>query len=205
MRSPEAEPPRESSATSFEAVCVYAGAAAGQRPEYVEAARGLAGELARRGTRVIYGGGSVGLMGALADASLELGNDVVGIIPRFLDEREVGHRGLTKLRVVETMQMADLADAFVVMPGGIGTLEEVVEMLSWSQLGLHRKPIGLLDVGGYWDPLIALLDHATSEGFVSSDHRRLLLAANSAADLLDALAAWEPPHIHRWLRTADEA
>jgi uncharacterized protein (TIGR00730 family) len=198
-----------SSPSSFDAVCVYAGAAAGQRPEYVEAARDLAAELARRGARLIYGGGSVGLMGELADASLALGNGVVGVIPRFLDEREIGHRGV-ELRVVETMHerkmlMADLADAFVVLPGGIGTLEEVVEMLSWSQLGLHRKPIGLLDIGCYWHPLVALLDHATSEGFISSDHRRLLLAAEGAGDLLDALAAWEPPHVDRWLQSADEA
>jgi uncharacterized protein (TIGR00730 family) len=195
---------------TFDAVCVYAGAAAGQRREYVEAARDLADQLARRRARVIYGGGSVGLMGELADASLEAGNQVIGIIPRFLEQREIGHRGVTELRVVETMHerkmlMADMADAFVVLPGGIGTLEEVVEMLSWAQLGLHRKPIGLLDIGGYWDPLVALLDHATSEGFVSSDHRRLLLAANGAGDLLDALAAWEPPQVDRWLRTADEA
>jgi uncharacterized protein (TIGR00730 family) len=194
---------------SLGAVCVYAGAAAGRHPAYAEAARALAAELARRGQRVIYGGGSVGLMGELADAALAAGNEVVGVIPRFLDDREIGHRDLTELRVVETMHerkmlMADLADAFVVLPGGIGTLEELVEMLSWSQLGLHRKPIGLLDVRGYWAPLVALLDHATEEGFVSGDHRRLLLADGGPAEVLDALEAWQPPHVERWLDSAEE-
>jgi uncharacterized protein (TIGR00730 family) len=195
---------------SFDAVCVYAGAAVGGQEAYADAARALADELARRNTRVVYGGGSVGLMGALADASLEAGNEVIGVIPRFLDEREIGHRELTDLRVVETMHqrkmlMSELADAFVVLPGGIGTLEEVVEMLSWSQLGLHRKPIGLLDVRGYWGPLVALLDHATDEGFVSVDHRHLLLSGDEPAALLDALEAWEPPQVERWLDSVDEA
>ena len=194
---------------SFGTVCVYAGSAPGASPEYAEATRALARGIVAQGGGVVYGGGSLGLMGVLADATLEAGGDVTGVIPRFLDDREVGHQGVTDLRVVETMHerkmlMADLADAFVVLPGGIGTLEELVEMLSWSQLGLHRKPIGLLDVRGYWAPLVALLDHATEEGFVSGDHRRLLLADGGPAEVLDALEAWQPPHVERWLDSAEE-
>ncbi|QEC47126.1 TIGR00730 family Rossman fold protein [Baekduia soli] len=191
-------------------VCVYAGSAEGADPTYARAASALAGELARRGAGVVYGGGSLGLMGVVADAALAAGGEVVGVIPRFLDEREIAHPGLTALHVTETMhdrkmRMADLADAFVVLPGGIGTLEEVAEMLSWSQLGLHRKPIGLLDTAGFWGPLVALLDHMTVERFVGLDHRRLLLARADPVELLDAMDAWEPPPIaRRWLHEGDE-
>jgi uncharacterized protein (TIGR00730 family) len=195
---------------SFRRICVYAGSASGANTTYDSAARELTGEAARRGAGVVYGGGSLGLMGALADAAIEAGGTVTGVIPRFLDEREVGHHGVTDLRVVETMHerkmlMADLADAFVVLPGGIGTLEEVVEMLSWSQLGLHRKPIGLLDTDGFWQPLITLLDHMTAEEFVVSDHRRLLVAESDPVALLDAMEAWEAPKVSRqWLHSDDE-
>lgn len=191
-------------------VCVYAGSAPGAQAAYAEAARELAGALARRGSGVVYGGGSVGLMGALADATIAAGGEIVGVIPRFLEEREVGHRGLSDLRVTDTMHdrkmlMAELSDAFVVLPGGIGTLEEVVEMLSWSQLGLHRKPIGLLDADGFWAPLVDLLDHMTSERFVGVDHRRLLMSDPDAEALLDAMDAWEAPAVGRqWLHRADE-
>lgn len=192
----------------FTRVCVYAGSQPGVNPAYVHAATALAGALAERGAGVVFGGGSLGLMGALADASLEHGNEVIGVIPRFLDEREVAHRG-TQLRVVETMHerkmlMADLADAFVVLPGGIGTLEEVVEMLSWSQLGLHRKPIGLLDAGGYWGPLLELVDHAIAEGFVRAEHRELVLFDEDPAVLLDQMEEWEGPDVARWLQTDEE-
>jgi uncharacterized protein (TIGR00730 family) len=194
---------------SFESVCVYAGSAPGAHPAYEQAARDLAAALVRRGAGVIYGGGSVGLMGALADATLDAGGQVVGVIPRFLQEREIDHPGLTELHVVETMHerkmlMADLADAFVVLPGGIGTLEEIVEMLSWSQLGLHRKPIGLIDAGGFWAPLLDLLDHMTAERFVATDHRRLLLADEDPDALLDAMASWDAPQVSRWLQRREE-
>jgi uncharacterized protein (TIGR00730 family) len=191
-------------------VCVYAGSAPGVQEAYAEAARALAAGLARRGAGVVYGGGSLGLMGELADAALDAGAEVVGVIPRFLGDREVGHDGLTDLRVTENMHdrkmlMAEQADAFVVLPGGIGTLEEVVEMLSWSQLGLHRKPIGLLDTGGFWGPLLDLLDHMTAEGFVGLDHRRLLLSDPDPEALLDAMEAWEAPAVGRqWLRRPEE-
>ncbi|MCW3001144.1 MAG: family Rossman fold protein [Conexibacter sp.] len=195
---------------SFTRVCVYAGSAPGASDAYAEATRALATGIVARGAGVIYGGGSLGLMGVLADAALEAGGQVTGVIPRFLDDREVGHHGVTDLRVVETMHerkmlMADLADAFVVLPGGIGTLEELVEMLSWSQLGLHRKPMGLLDTDGFWQPLTALLDHMTSQRFVALDHRKLLLSAPTPEELLDAMDAWEAPAVGRqWLHSDDE-
>src|SRR4051794_10579162 len=194
---------------SFSHVCVYAGSAAGASPEYADVSRRAIAELARRGAGVVYGGGSLGLMGVLADAAVEAGGEVIGVIPRFLEEREVGHHGVTDLRVVETMHerkmlMAELADAFLVLPGGVGTLEEVVEMLSWSQLGLHRKPIGLLDVEGFWAPLVDLLDHMTAEKFVGLDHRRLLLASADPLGLLDAMEAWEPPAVARQWLVSDE-
>jgi uncharacterized protein (TIGR00730 family) len=195
---------------AFARVCVYAGSAPGAQPAYAEAARELAAALARRGSGVVYGGGSLGLMGALADATIAAGGEIVGAIPRFLEQREVGHGGLTDLHVTENMHdrkmlMAELSDAFVVLPGGIGTLEEVVEMLSWSQLGLHRKPIGLLNTDGFWAPLIDLLDHMTTEQFVGVDHRRLLNSDPDPEALLDAMDAWEAPAVGRqWLRRADE-
>jgi uncharacterized protein (TIGR00730 family) len=191
--------------TGFARVCVYAGSAPGANPAYADVSRTIIGEVVRRGAGVVYGGGSLGLMGVLADAAVEAGGEVTGVIPRFLEEREVGHHGVTDLRVVETMHerkmlMADLADAFLVLPGGVGTLEELVEMLSWSQLGLHRKPIGLLDVEGFWAPLVDLLDHMTAEKFVGLDHRRLLLSSADPLALLDAMEAWEPPPVaRRWL------
>jgi hypothetical protein len=194
---------------SFGRVCVYAGSAPGAHVAYDEAARELAATLVGRGSGVVYGGGSVGLMGALADSALEAGGEVIGVIPRFLQEREVDHGGLTELHVVETMHerkmlMAELSDAFVVLPGGIGTLEEIVEMLSWSQLGLHRKPIGLLDTGGFWAPLVDLLDHMTAERFVSIDHRQLLLADPDPDALIDAMESWDAPTVTRWLEDKDE-
>jgi uncharacterized protein (TIGR00730 family) len=188
---------------------VYAGASAGDDPAYRESAEALAASLARRRAGIVYGGGSIGLMGALADASLAAGNEVIGVIPRFLDEREVGHRGVTRLHVVETMHerkmlMADLSDAFIALPGGFGTLEELVEILTWSQLGLHRKPIGLLDVRGYWAPLVALIDHATEESFVADRHRALLVSAPDPDELLAAMEAWRPPSGNGWLHSDEE-
>jgi uncharacterized protein (TIGR00730 family) len=194
--------------TALRRVCVYAGSAPGANPDYAEVSRAALAEVVRRGGDVVYGGGSRGLMGVLADAAMGAGGKVTGVIPRFLDDREISHHGVD-LRVVETMHerkmlMAELADAFLVLPGGIGTLEEVVEMLSWSQLGLHRKPIGLLDVDGFWDPLVALLDHMTTEQFVGLDHRQLLLSDSDPVALLDAMEAWEAPKVaRRWL-TSDE-
>jgi uncharacterized protein (TIGR00730 family) len=153
---------------------------------------------------VVYGGGNVGLMGALADAAMAAGGDVTGVIPRTLLDREVGHRGVTALRVVESMHerkalMAELADGFVALPGGIGTLEELVEMHTWAQLGLHVKPIGVLDVAGFYRPLTAFLDHAVAERFLRPEHRATLLVDADPVGLLDRMEEWEAPVVDKWI------
>jgi len=174
------------------AVCVFCGSAKGTDPCYAEAAAGLGREIARRGWTLVYGGGSVGLMGILADAALAAGGRVVGVIPRFLYEREVGHDDLTELEIVDTLterkvRMGDLSDAFLAMPGGIGTMDEAFEAISWAQLGLMSKPNGLLNIAGYSDALITFLDHAVQEGFIKPKHRALLVADGNPGSLLDAL------------------
>jgi len=176
------------------AVCVFCGSAAGNDPRYAAAAVELGREVARRGWTLVYGGGSVGLMGILADAALAGGGRVIGVIPRFLYEWEVGHDDLTELEIVDTLterkvRMGDIADAFLTMPGGIGTMDEAFEAVSWAQLGLTRKPNGLLNVAGYYDTLIAFLDHAVQEGFIKAKHRALLVVDEDPATLLDALHA----------------
>ncbi len=187
-------------------VCVFCGSAEGARPVYAEAARDLGAELVRRGLGLVYGGGSVGLMGALADAVLAAGGEVVGVIPGPLATRELAHPGLSELRVVPTMHerkatMARLSDAFVALPGGLGTFEETLEVLTWAQLGIHAKPVGALDVEGYWDGLRRMLAHAVEEGFVRPEYAALLLWGRTPVELLDRLAAWRPPEFTRaWLR-----
>jgi uncharacterized protein (TIGR00730 family) len=173
-------------------VCVFCGASSGRLPEYAEAARSLGAELARRGVGLVYGGGRVGLMGAVADAALAGGGEVVGVIPQELVDRELAHGGLTELRIVGSLHerkalMAELSDGFVALPGGFGTLDELLEQLTWSQLGLHAKPIGLLDVQEYWRPLIALARHATEEGFVRESDLAAIAVATDAEGLLDRL------------------
>jgi uncharacterized protein (TIGR00730 family) len=173
-------------------VCVYAGSTAGARPQYADAARALARVLCARRRGIVFGGSRAGLMGALADEALARGGEVIGVIPRYLVEREVAHQSLTDLHVVATMHerkalMAELADAFVALPGGIGTLEELVEMLTWAQLGLHAKPIGILNVDGYYDGLLAFLQHAVGEGFLSPATRELLTVRSDPEALLDEL------------------
>jgi len=160
----------------------------------VDAARTFGVEAARRGLRLVYGGAGVGLMGALADAALSAGGEVIGVIPRTLVDREIAHRGLTELRVVDTMHerkatMARLAGAFVALPGGLGTLEELFEVWTWGMLGLHDKPYGILDVGGYFAPLIRFLDHARDEGFIRAAQRAKLVVGTSSDELLTALLA----------------
>jgi hypothetical protein len=179
-------------------VCVFAGSAVGERAEYADAARALAGELGRRGVGLVYGGGSVGLMGVLADAALASGVQVVGVIPRAIATKELAHTGVTELRLVATMHerkatMASLADGFVALPGGLGTFEETLEMLTWSQLGVHAKPVAVLNVGGYYDGLLRWLTHAAREGFVRRDNLAMLLFADTAAEVLDRMEAWKPP------------
>ena len=185
-------------------VGVFCGSSTGARPEYAAAAREVGRLLAGRGIELVYGGGNVGLMGALADACLAAGGRVIGVIPGLLETKELAHRGLTELRVVETMHerkalMADLSDAFLALPGGYGTWDEFCEVLTWSQLGIQRKGAGLLNVCGYYDPLIALADRAVEEGFVWRPYRELLMEATDAAELLDRLEKFEPPSPEKWL------
>ena len=192
----------------IESLAVFCGSSAGDRPVYADAAADVGRALARRGVRVVFGGGSVGMMGAVADAALAAGGEAVGVIPHGLLAREVGHEGVTALHVVDTMHerkalLAELSDGFVALPGGIGTLEELMEVWTWAQLGIHRKPVGLLNVAGYFDALLAFIDHAVAEGFVRATHRDLLVVANTPEGLFDALAAWTPPDVPQWLGAAE--
>lgn len=189
---------------TLEWVCVFCGSSPGARPEYGEAARALARQLVAEGVGLVYGGGSVGLMGELADAALAEGGEVIGVIPRHMMSREIAHQGLADLRVVASMHerkalMYDLSDGFVALPGGLGTLEELFEIVTWSQLGLHVKPTGLLDVEGYFSLLVEFLDHLVAEGFVKEEHRRLLVVEERPERLLAELRAFEPPPLPRWL------
>ncbi|MDR1727426.1 MAG: TIGR00730 family Rossman fold protein [Acidobacteriota bacterium] len=183
-------------------VCVYCGSSPGARGEYADAARSLGRALAAQGLELVYGGADVGLMGVLADAALNAGGRVVGVIPESFADR-VSHRGLSELRVVGTMHerkrtMFDLADAFVALPGGFGTLEELSELLTWAQIGLHQKPCGLLNVAGYYDTLLRFLDHATAEGFMKPRHRAMLLVASGAEELLAQFQGYVPPSADKW-------
>jgi uncharacterized protein (TIGR00730 family) len=190
--------------TRISSVCVYAGSRFGRTPVYRAAAEGLGRGLAARGMKLVYGGGNVGIMSAMADAALAAGGHVIGVIPSFLAEREVRRQDLTEQHTVRTMherkaKMAELADAFVAVPGGIGTLEELIEVYTWSQLGIHDKACGVLNVRGYYDDLAALLDHAVTEGFLRPQHRAILSVASEPAELLDRLAAFESPTVTKWL------
>lgn len=185
-------------------VCVFCGSSPGARPEYAEAARAMGRALVERGVGLVYGGGKVGMMGVLADTVLEEGGEVVGVIPEGLLAREVGHPGLTELHVVGSMherkaRMADLSDAFMALPGGFGTWEEYCEVLTWSQLGIHPKPCGILDVAGYYTPLLAFIDHAVAEGFVRPAHRELVLQADHPSRMLDLLERFRPPATPAWI------
>jgi uncharacterized protein (TIGR00730 family) len=192
-------------------VLVFCGSSPGARPEYAAAADELGRLLAERGLGVVYGGAHVGLMGALADGALAAGGEVIGVIPRQLVRHEIAHPGLTDLREVTTMHerkalMAELSDAVIALPGGTGTLDELFELFTWSQLGLHRMPIGLLDVAGYWQPLLAMLDHMVAERLLRAEHRDTLLVQTEAGALLDALEAYRHTATDKWLdRRAAEA
>lgn len=186
------------------ALCVFCGSNSGADPAYAENARRMGQILAGRGMTVVYGGGRVGLMGALADAALEAGGRVVGVIPEALKRREVAHQGLTELHVVQTMHerkqlMADLSDGFVAMPGGFGTFEEFCEVLTWSQLGLHAKPCGLLNVKGYYAGLLTLFDHALAEQLLHPHNRAMVIAEAEPRPLLDAMAQYRAPAVEKWL------
>jgi len=181
---------------------VFCGSSPGNQPEYTQAARELGKILAERKIGLVYGGGRVGLMGELASAVLSAGGEVTGVITRYLYQRELAHPGITQLQVVETMHerkalMAELADGFIALPGGLGTIEEIFEVLTWSQLGLQRKPGGLLNVCGYYDALIRFLDHTVFAGFVAAEHRQMILVDTYPARLLDQFENYQPPEIDK--------
>jgi uncharacterized protein (TIGR00730 family) len=190
-------------------VCVFCSSSVGIRPAYAEAARLLGRLFVEHGLNLVFGGGHIGLMGILADATLQAGGEVIGVIPRALVQRELAHVGLTTLHVVETMHerkalMADLSDAFAAMPGGYGTADELFEILTWAQLGLHAKPIGLLNVEGYFDPLLDWVDRAVREGFMRASHRRLLVDAKAPTELVELLLCYRPPpQAAKWIEAED--
>ena len=185
-------------------LCVFTGSSPGAHPDYARAAEELGRALARHDLGLVYGGASVGLMGVVADAALDAGAEVVGVIPQALVDREIGHPRVEDLRVVGSMHerkalMADLADGFVALPGGVGTLEELFEVYTWTQLGLHAKPLGLLDVRGYYTLLAAFLDHAVAERFVTAEHRDVLVVEDGVEALIDAFRRWRPPVRTKWI------
>jgi uncharacterized protein (TIGR00730 family) len=189
-------------------VTVYCGSNRGADPAFAEAARELGRLLANSDVRVVYGGGHVGLMGILADAAMEAGGEVIGVMPQALVDREIGHAGLSDLRVVGSMHerkalMAELADAFIALPGGVGTLEELVEVYTWSQLGIHSKPLGVLNVNGYYDKLGAFLDEAVEQRFLRPQHREVLIFDADPETLLARLARADPPPLSKWLTEAE--
>ena len=188
----------------MKSICVFCGSRPGNDPAYAKAAEALGRTLAQSGITLVYGGGHVGLMGVVADAALDAGGEVIGVMPRALVEREISHTTLTKLHVVGSMHerkalMADLAEGFIALPGGTGTLEEFFEMLTWAQLGEHEKPCGLLNTGGYYDSLLTVFDHMVEKGFVSSEHRKLVLVESDPDAMLDAFARYSPPKTVKWI------
>lgn len=189
-------------------VCVFAGSNPGRNPAYEESAAHLGRVLALRGIELVTGGGRVGLMGTVADAALEAGGRVTGVIPRDLADLEIAHRGLSELLVVDSMHarklaMSDRAQAFIALPGGFGTLEEVMEAFTWTQLGIQAKPVGVLDVAGFFGPLLRFLDSVVDAGFVHPAHRSQFLAAAEPDDLLEEIRRWEPTTISKWLGPED--
>lgn len=192
---------------ALKSICVFCGASTGANPLYREAAAAMGRNLAERGMTLVYGGGAVGLMGVVADAALAAGGQVIGIIPQSLKDAEIGHAGLTRLEVVDGMharkaRMAELADAFVALPGGLGTLEELFEVWTWGQLGYHAKPLGLLDVGGFYAGLGQFLDHLVEEGFVRAQYREMLQREATPEALLERLEAWQPSIAAKWSERA---
>ena len=190
--------------SAVHSLCVFCGSSPGANPAYRTAAERLGTVLAAAEVRLVYGGGHVGLMGTVADAALAAGGSVVGVIPQHMVDREVAHRGLTELRVVRSMHerkavMAELSDGFVALPGGLGTLEELFEVWTWGQLGLHRKPYALLNVAGFFQPLLALLDHQVAERFVRPEHRAMLVVETDPERLLQRMGAQQPAPLPKWI------
>ncbi|MEO8504498.1 MAG: TIGR00730 family Rossman fold protein [Acidobacteriota bacterium] len=201
-----ASPPLASSAPKR--VAIFCGSRHGRRPAYARAAVAVGTELAARGIGVVYGGGNVGLMGVLADAALAGGGDVIGVIPESLMAKELGHGGVTQLHVVTSMHerkalMADLSDAFLALPGGFGTYEEILEITTWAQLGLHAKPFGLLDIEGFYQPLLAQFERAVDDGFIEPAQRELLLVEQNAETMVERLLTHRPQHFDRWLERSE--
>jgi hypothetical protein len=193
---------------TMSSVCVFCGSSPGADPAFLQAARQVGRLIARRGLCLVYGGADVGLMGALADAALHEGGHVRGVITHALEAKNIVHRGLTELRVVRTMHerksaMAELADAFLMLPGGFGTWEEFLEVVTWNQLGLHQKPCGVLNVNGFFSPLLELVDIASEQRFVCSEHRGMVIVESDAGVLLDRLEAWTPVMVDKWLDRPD--
>ena len=188
----------------MQSVCVFCGSSTGSNAAYTEAARSLGTMLAEANIRLVFGGGHVGLMGEISNAALASGGDVIGVIPKFLVERELAHEGLTDLRIVGSMHerkalMSDLSEAFIALPGGTGTLEEFFEVLTWAQLGEHEKPCGLLNIAGYYDPLLTVFDRMVEAGFLSESNRALLLVENEPERLLQRIDHYEPPNTVKWI------
>lgn len=195
-------------AATLRRVCVYCASNDGVRSEYLAAARQMGTVIAQRGYALVYGGGGTGLMGALANATLAAGGEVIGVMPHALVQREAAHQGLTALHVVDSMHerkamLAEMADAFIALPGGLGTLEEFFETWTWAQLGVHHKPVGLLDVAQYWQSLVTMLNHMEAEGFMRGTPQEWLVMETDPARLLDRLVTFEPPQARRWLRLGD--
>jgi len=185
-------------------ICVFCGSSVGVRPAYAEAAAALARHLVKLGVGIVYGGGNVGLMGVLADTAMAGGGEVIGVIPQSLFAKEVGHAGVMDLRIVGSMHerkalMADLADGFIAMPGGWGTFDEFCEILTWAQLGLHRKPCGVLNVEGYYDPLLAMFDHSVAEGFLKAAYRPMVITSTDPEELVAKMQAYRGPALDRWI------
>jgi uncharacterized protein (TIGR00730 family) len=189
-------------------LCVFCGSNAGFDPAYLAMAEALGRVLAREGIALVYGGGAVGLMGAVADAALASGGEVIGVMPQALVDKEIDHKGLTDLRIVGSMHerkalMAELADGFIAMPGGLGTFEELFEVWTWAQLGYHRKPCALLNVAGFYDRLAAFLDDVVEKGFVKPIHRSMLIVGNDPEALIAAIRGYEPPKVDKWIRAGE--
>ncbi len=190
-------------------VCIFCGSYRGAQPIYMTAAHTMGMGLAQRGLGLVYGGGRVGLMGAVADGAIAGGGKTTGVIPQSLVDRELAHVGLSELHVVASMHerkamMAEIADAFIAMPGGFGTLDELFEIITWAQLGFHHKPIALLNVGGYFDPMLMFIEHMATEGFIKMEHRAAVLVKNEVDELLDMLLNYQPPPLEKWIKKAEE-
>lgn len=192
----------------MKSICIFTGSSSGTRPRYLAAAQELGRAITERGMGVVYGGATIGLMGGVADACLGAGGSVTGVMPRALAELEIAHKGLTEQHIVGSMHerkalMAERSDGFIALPGGLGTLDELFEIWTWGQLGEHQKPVALLNVEGFFDPLLAYLDRVVEEGFIKPEHREMLIVGGTANETLDAMAAYQPPQVAKLIKPSD--